>query len=190
MKMYKTIFTLLGGFALTAISACSSQSPMAQQVEQQAAVKAPPALVETATIKQGADVSFSHNYDGKTDLGVVEDFQIYIQEEYAAGTLDISINASEGLVLSADSQTSFSMAGDGVRTLNISVSAQNPNKYYVNLQARADDGSGQVMLRSYGVAVYVGDPKLYPKVEQKFTVQDTKDGGKIIVMEAEETIEK
>jgi len=190
MNIRKTMYAAVGAFALTAMSACSSQSPMAQQTEQQMAAKDQPVLVETATIKQGADVSFSHNYDGTTDPGFVESFQIFIQEGYEVGTLDIIMNASEGLTLSADSQTNFSMAGDGVRTLNISVSAQTPNKYYVNLQARADDGSGQAMLRSYGVAIYVGDPKLYPKVEQKFTVEDTKDGGKIIVLEAEETIEK
>ncbi|MBL4855259.1 MAG: hypothetical protein JKY25_13610 [Robiginitomaculum sp.] len=186
MTIYKTISAIVSGLALTAISACSSQGA----VEQQTVAKDQPILVETATIKQGADVSFSHNYDGNTDPGFVENFQIFIQEGYDAGTLDISMNASEGLTLTANSQTSFSMSGDAVRTLNISVSAQTPNKYYVNLQARANDGSGQVMLRSYGVAIYVGDPKLYPKVEQKFTVEDTKDGGKIIVMEAEETIEK
>jgi len=189
MNIRQTMYAAVGVFALAAMSACSSQSPMAQQTEQQTTAKDQPVLVETSTIKQGAAVSFKHNYDGKTDPGFVENFQISIQEEYAAGTLDISMNASEGLTLSVDGLTSFSMAGDGVRTLNISVSAQTPNKYYVNLQARANDGSGQVMLRSYGVAIYVGDPKLYSKVEQKFTVEDTKDGGKIIVMEAEETIE-
>ncbi|PHS37488.1 MAG: hypothetical protein COA91_09835 [Robiginitomaculum sp.] len=188
MKMYKIIPVLLASLALPAISACSNQSAVEQQVEQQTAAKAPPTLVETATIKQGADVSFFHNYDGKTDPGFTEDFQIFVQEQYASGTLDISMNASEGLTLSANGQTSFSMKGDEVRALNISVSAQNPGKYYVNLLASADTASGQVMRRSYGVAIYVGDPSLYPKAKQNGIVETTQDGGKIIVMQAEETI--
>ncbi len=186
MNILKTLSTVAGGLALTAISACSSQNV----AEQQTAVKDPAAMVETATIKQGADVSFSHNYDGKTDPGFTENFQIFVQEEYAAGTLDISMNASEGLTLTANEQASFSMVGEAVRTLNISVSAPTPGKYYVNLQARADAGNGQAMMRSYGVAIYVGDPKLYPKVKQNGVVVNTPEGGKIIVMEAEETIEK
>ncbi len=190
MKMHKIISVLLASLALPVISACSNQSPITQQVEQQAVAKSPPVQVETATIKQGADVSFSHNYDGKTDPGFVEDFQIFIQENYAAGTLDIDLNASEGLTLSTTGPTRFSMKGDAVRTLNMSVSAQTPGKYYVNVLASADTGNGQVMRRSYGVAIYVGDPALYPKAKQNGRVETTQDGGKIIVLPAEETIEK
>ena len=58
----------------------------------------------------------------------------------------------------------------------------------MNLLASADTASGQVMRRSYGVAIYVGDPSLYPKAKQNGIVETTQDGGKIIVMQAEETI--
>jgi len=182
MNMYKITSTILGGFALAAISGCSSHSTVE--------TKEQPIVMEKSTTKQGAAVSFTHNYDGRSEPGFVEDFQVFIQDEYDSGTLNISMTASEGLNLSSGGPTSFSMDGDAARTINVSVSAQTPGKYYVNLQAKADAGNGQAMMRGYGIAINVGDPKLYPETKQNVTVEDTKDGGKIVIMDAEETIDK
>ena len=74
------------------------------------------------------------------------------------------------------------------KTVDVRASAPAAGKYYVNFQAMADDGNGNTAPRAYSVAIYVGDKSGYKKSDQPSKIEETSDG-KIIVMDAEETIQ-
>ncbi len=181
MNMPKTMTTFLLGTTLIALQACSGNAATEASDNTVASNKSEYA-------KPGAAVDFSHNYDGHTKPGETESFQITVRERYQSGMLNISIATSEGLVLSSANHANFSMSYDSDKPIDVRVSAPAAGKYYVNFQAMADDGNGNTAPRAYSVAIYVGDKSDYKKPDQPSKIEET-DDGKIIVMDAEETIQ-
>jgi len=188
MKLHKTTTMLITGLALACAQGCSSQQTV--EAENQA-----PTVQDTKTVenynapyqKPGAAVTFTHTYKGHTELGVTDTFQVVMSERYESGTMSVSIRADEGLDVSADTlQAEFPMENSDNQVIDISVSAQASGKYYVNLLATVDDGTGQTMRRNYAIAIIVGDASAKPSPASG--IEETESGEKIIIMPAQETI--
>lgn len=190
MTKNKLITTLLISSAALILQACSSNSTTEANVTEAKIDPVKSAAVKDikSYVKPGAAVSFGSNYDGETGIGETEDIQITINEQYGSGTLTVNVSTDDGLSLvSGVTQFDFSMDSDDDMVIDLSVNAQTAGKYYINLQALADTGNGQVMPRTQSIAVYVGNKADYKKPKNTLKIEETGDG-KVIVMDAQETI--
>ncbi len=141
-------------------------------------------------MKPGASVYLTHNYDGKTAVGEIENITVTLTEAYDTGTLTATILPTDGLTIYSDTRMhSFAMNGAAEHTLNVQVSANTDGVYYLNLQMVVEDGTGNVMRRSGGVAIYVGANAL-PQKQRALIAGSADVAGEpgLIVMDAEEEI--
>lgn len=192
MTYQKTLFSGLIGFSLLAFGACSSASSTASASED-LALSAKAEQTQTDYLKPGAAIQFSHNYDGKTNPGEVENFQVFVKGGSLSGSLDIKMENNDGLTIYNDRKIQkFDVADDAPdgldQAMNISVGAQNPGRYYLNFLASSDQGGDTPMMRAYTIAIQVGDQPYVPELGKGMTLEETPTGEKVISMEAAETI--
>lgn len=193
MTLKNTLFSGLTGFGLLVLGACTSDNLTVGAVEE-AALAAKSDQKQTDYVKPGANITFSHNYDGKTVPGEVESFQVYVKGGSIVGGTEVKMNPPEGLKIYSDASvqklTIAQDAPDGLdHTMNISVGAQEPGRYYLKFIASADQGGESPMMRAFSVAIQVGDQPYVPKLGIGMTAEETPTGEKIITMSASETIE-
>lgn len=193
MNHSKLLFSGLVSLSLLALGACTSADTAVNETEKiTSATKAE--RTQTGYIKPGASVDFSHNYDGKTEPGEVETFQVFIKGGSLARNIDVKMAGTDGLKIYSDtaaqklSVAEYAPSGLDHR-MNVSVGAQTPGRYYLNFTATSGQGE-EKMMRAYGIAIQVGDQPFVPEPGTGMTVEDTPTGEKIITMEATETIEK
>jgi len=194
MKMNTNLLAVCAGAAFVILSGCTSQNSQAgspdQMVSADKITDKKPGDVPNSYVKPGAAITFTHNYDGQSKPGEIENFVVNVHEEYAAGDLTVNISADDGLDINfGGGQHSFSMADNADQVINVSVSASSPGRYYLNFQAAANSGNGQVLRRSYAIAIQVGDKSFNTKPSEGMNIQQTESGENIIIMDAEETIQ-
>ena len=192
MKHSKTFLSGLVGLSLLTLGACTSANTAVSENED-TSLTAKTDQNPTDYIKPGAAVEFSHNYDGKTQPGEIESFQVFVKGGSLTGGVNVKMENSDGLQLYSDPAVQkLSVAEDAPNrldhTMNVSVGAQEPGRYYLKFIATSDQG-GEPMMRAYGIAIQVGDQPYVPELGTGMTAQETPEGEKIISMEAKETSE-
>lgn len=192
MKHSKTLFSGLVGLSLLTLVACTSANTVVGENEDTILTEKTEQK-PTGYIKPGAAVEFSHNYDGKTQPGEVESFQVFVKGASLVGGVNLKVENDDGLQVYNDLTPQkldiAEDAPDGLdHTMDMRISAQNPGRYYLKFIASSDQGD-EPMMRSYGIAIQVGDQPYVPELGTGMTAQETPEGEKIITMEAKETIE-
>lgn len=190
MTTYKTI---LIGSVITAcmipLSGCVSDSPAIEASADAQTVSSE--QKSNGYIKPGAAVTFSHNYDGKTEPGEIESFQVFVKRKGAQGPINVKMESKGGLKVYNDTAVQKISAAQDTEdsaghTMNVKVGAQEPGRYYLNFFASSGEGE-EKMMRAYSVAIQVGDQPYVPELGKGMTAQETPEGEKIIVMDAKET---
>lgn len=193
MNIQNTFFSAIAGISLLSLAACSSNN-MSASASDEVSLAAKAEQKQTDYIKPGAAITFSHTYDGKTAPGEVETFKVFVKGGTIAGGVDVKMDNPDGLKIYSDAAIQklnvAEDAPDGLdHAMNISVSAQEPGRYYLKFVASADQGDGAPMMRAFSIAIQVGDQPYVPELGKGMTAQETPSGEKIITMEASETIE-
>lgn len=136
-------------------------------------------------IKPGAAIGHSHDLKKNYAIGDTATFTLKLGESYAAGTLRVNITGEGVDILATSGPTSFDMAsGDGHEML-ISFTANANGRHYINVQAAADVGDGNAMMRAFSLPVQVGTPTAQKPNPNMKTMDD---GQNIIEMDAQEEI--
>ena len=141
--------------------------------------------------KPGANIRFSHDLKHQITPGQSGSFALTLTEAYASGRLEVSLSAGEGLNLfSSSTVTSFDMASSDRHTMNVyfDTNADTPGRHYIGVTASVVDENGQASGRAYSVPVVVGDPLTHEKLNKTIVTADDGTGGRVIVMDAQETI--
>jgi len=193
MTYQKMIFSGLVGCSLLSLGACTSANSAATSSDA-STMSAKAEQIPTSYQKPGSAIQFSHNYDGKTDPGEIENFQVIVKGGSLKGAVNIKMESDGGLkIYNNTANQKFNIAEDAPdgldSTMDVSVGAQNPGRYYLKFIASSDQGENAPMLRAYAIAIQVGDQPYVPELGKGMTLEDTPSGEKVISMEAAETIE-
>lgn len=177
--MQKIYLLGLVSFAAALSSSCAASSDNMKNGEMKTSATA------QDYIKPGAAIGHSHDLKKSYDVGETATFTLKLGESYGAGTLRVNITGEGVDVVATSGPTSFDMARGDEHEMLISFTVNANGRHYINVQAAADVGDGNPMMRAISLPVQVG-----PAVAQKPNVdmKTMKDGENIIEMEAQEEI--
>lgn len=183
MPYLKTALSLIVTGGLCACTAATQQSaevqPQNTDVQGVAKVTAP-----IATVKPGADVTLNSILPKSMTSGSFQTVQLSFAESYNAGTMSVSIEPSEGLSLfGGSSSKAFDMAQPGGHVWNVDVKSDADGVYFLNVFAEA-----QGQPRSFSVRLDMGQTTQKMFDDAMPADGELMDGGKIRVLEADETI--
>lgn len=156
-----------------------------------AATAAPDAPAEAlhATVKPGAGVAFSHDYEGPIRAGERGSIGLTISEAYDSGILKLEVITDDGLdVFGSSVSKTLQMSGGETHNWRISFGAVKDGVQYLRIRAVAEPDGAPAAARSYAVRIDVGDTSAASEKSSGIPVTTTADGEAVIVMEAEETI--
>lgn len=128
--------------------------------------------------KPGANIRLSHNYDGSTAVGEVENIRLTFNEQYSSGEIYIQLKPDKLLVIEpATEDFTFSMEDKNSHDIDLSVSANTRGKYLLNIFASVMDNSGRVSNRIMAIAFYMGD-----KNHNQSKIQNSDATEKVIIL--------
>lgn len=141
-------------------------------------------LAPMSTVKPGANVSLNTTLPKSMVPGAFQTVKLQLIEGYTEGNLNVSIEPSDGLRLfgAAGSKT-FDMGRTNSHDWDVDVKAETDGVYFLNVFAEA---MGQP--RSFSVRVNIGQVTQKMFDDAMPADGELVDGGKIRVLEADETI--
>lgn len=142
-----------------------------------------------ATVKPGAALSFSHEFEGPLIAGEQGLVMLTISEAYTSGVLNVDVVVDEGLsVFGSSLSKTIQLSGGPDHIWPITVSAVQNGVQYLRIRAVTDIQGQPVSARSYAVRIDVGGNS--DASAQKTTPPTMMpDGDAVIMLEAEETSE-
>ena len=181
--MKSTIQSLFATGLMLALPACSN-SPEQPAAEQKIAKD----ITAQRTIKPGASVQITSDYDGKTSPFETETFTLTFTERYAAGTMKVKLTTTGELDLWTADEASFSMSGHDPHTLEVSLSSSVEGRHYLTANIMVETPDGMVFPATRGIAINVGAGASQQAKQAQTESEIRPSGNQVIEMEAEETI--
>ncbi|WP_298912891.1 hypothetical protein [uncultured Algimonas sp.] len=178
--------TLLAASCLAVgLAACSSATP---EAEHRAAHDHTAHSHDGATIKLGAPVAFAHTVDGDFSVGTYTDIVVSVSENAGTGAMDLSASGTDDLDVlgSTASLTIGDLGADDPTAWRIAVRPNADGVHYLNLFAQVRGGAEDGLTRAHSIRIDLGGGSA-AQTDNKVTVMD---GQRVVVMEAEETIEQ
>ena len=128
--------------------------------------------------KPGANVRLTHNYDGATAVGEIENIRLTLNEQYPSGEMKIQLKPDNLLVIDPASEYfTFSMEDKNSHDIELSVSANTSGKYLLNIFASVRDNSLRVSNRIMAIAIYVGDKNF-----EQSKIKNSNTAEKVIIL--------
>jgi len=190
-----TSFALITG-ALLGMSACTSGHKVSEDESALQALSAHDGEAKSAYTgyqKPSAAINFSHDFDGRGELGVTETINLRVDDAYPGGTMAFDVVTDNNLQVFENALLSetVSLDGETPRDYKIVFQPISEGIHNISIVAKVQTAQGQSMRQSFGITVYVGEA--YKPVKQSsHTGQNTQDltvSDGLVIMEAEETIE-
>ena len=142
-------------------------------------------IAPMVTVKPGASVTIDSVLPKFMTSGSYQTVQLRLNEQYNSGTLSVSIEPTAGLSLfGGSSSKTFDMAQPGVHVWDVDVKSDEDGVYFLNVFADADGQS-----RTFSVRLNMGQTSQKMFDDAMPADGEMSDGGKIRVLEAEETIQ-
>lgn len=158
-----------------------SDAPVAQSAAA-AVEKAAPGF--RATVKPGASVSLNSVLPKNMTSGTFQTVKLQLSDGYSQGMMSVKIVPSDGLSLfGGNTSKTFNMAAPGPHVWDVDVKADTDGVYFLNVFAEA-----QGQPRSFSVRLDMGVVTQKMLSDALPSEGELVDGGKIRVLEAEETI--
>ncbi|MDG2018456.1 MAG: hypothetical protein P8J25_03315 [Porticoccaceae bacterium] len=133
--------------------------------------------------KPGANVRLSHNYDGTTAVGEIENLQLSFTEQYSSGKMYIRLKPDASLTIEPATQNFvFSLDNAKSHPLELSVSANFAGKHLLNILASVIGETGRVSNRVMAIAFYVGD-----KTIKQSKALNSDAANKVIILPSQES---
>ena len=188
MNRFGSAAILVSAFLAAGCAQSQSDAPVAA-IEAKVETTTKVQLVQPATIKPGAAVSFTHKARSAVQPGENGTLDLTLIEGYPAGNLTLGITGSDGLVVStAQSGQSLSMKGADSHQISVTYRAETNGVFYVNVLAKTDTLDGVTSARAYSARVEIGDVTGLEKPKTDLPLDTNASGETVIIMEAEETI--
>ena len=128
--------------------------------------------------KPGANVRLTHNYDGATNAGEVENLSLTLIEQYSSGQMYIQLKPDTSLAIEPETKEFiFSMEGNKSHNIDLSIRANSNGKHLLNIFASVMDNSGRVSNRIMAIAFYVGDKNL-----EQSKIKNSNAAEKVIIL--------
>ena len=183
MSYLKTIFCVAAIGSLTACSAATQQSADHSH-EGSEHVHSSKGERHVATVKPGASVQMNPVLPKSMSAGSFQTVQLRFADGYNEGSLSVNLQPSAGLSLfgGAASKT-FDMTNASEHVWDVDVKAETDGVYFLNVFAEA-----QGQPRSFSVRLDVGQVTQKMRDEALPAQGKLTDGGKIRVLDAQETI--
>lgn len=142
----------------------------------------------TEFIKPGAAIAMTHDYDGQTQSGHIEQFTATLEHIYENGFLTLTLNASDGLDLISDSnaQTVSATPGSTI-SVPIQISSIQNGQHYIGLDIVYEDFAGAQSRRALSIPITIGD-KADNKPNVKSEPLDSISSKGLVIMTAHEEI--
>ena len=169
------------------VSACAASTDKAETKVAETNAAEPQVakvIAPLTTVKPGASVTMDSVLPKSMSSGSYQTVQLRLNEQYNSGTLSVSIEPTEGLSLfGGSSSKTFDMAQPGVHVWDIDVKSDEDGVYFLNVFADAEGQS-----RTFSVRLNMGQTSQKMFDDAMPADGEMSDGGKIRVLEAEETI--
>lgn len=183
--MLNLIKVALAASLICSVAACA---PAAEKIETASAAKTIETPSKTfepvATVKPGANVSMTSALPKFMTSGTFQTVQLRFDEAYTDGTMTVTIEPSAGLRLfGGTASKTFNLAVPGTHLWDLDVKSDTDGVYFLNVFANA-----QGEARSFSVRLDMGTTTQKMFDEAMPADGELSEGGKIRVMEAEETI--
>ena len=120
-------------------------------------------------LKPGAAVTFSHNYDGFSELNQSSNVTLTFKERYDFGDLTITFATTDGLIIRSTRQSYiFTMLDTDTHDINVSLSPTKEGKHYLTIFVSVNNTRKSPLSRVFALAVKVGEnnssqPSVAPK---------------------------
>ena len=144
---------------------------------------------QAATVKPGANVSFSHEFVRNPIVGGPQLVRLTIDEAYETGQLEVEVVKNDGVNIVQNRSTVINLALADRHTWDLQFETPQTGRFYIGVLATIKDGSRTVAHRAYSIPVYVGDVSTYQREAEGLSLEQTPEGEPIVTMNAQETIE-
>jgi len=175
----------LSSVLVCGLAACAASADEEAELKTMTPVASSKTIAPVATVKPGASVSMTSALPKSMTSGSFQTVQLRFDEAYADGTMTVKVVPTAGLNLfGSTGDRTFNMAVPGTHVWDLDVKADADGVYFLNVFAEAQ---GEV--RSFSVRLNMGvtTQKMFDNAMP--ADGDLVDGGKIRVLDAEETIE-
>ncbi len=178
MIMHKIYLLGLTSLMISAASGCAASSDVAQSEPVKIAAS-------QGYIKPGASIVYSHDLGNRYEVGETVTFQLKLGESYETGVMRVNIASEAVQLLATSGPTAFDMSRGAEHEMSISFTAPANGRHYINVQASADIGDDNPMIRAFSIPVQVGSVQAQ---KPNANMETMPDGESIIVMDAVEEI--
>lgn len=139
---------------------------------------------QVATVKPGASITLNPVLPKTMSSGAYQTVRLELQDGYGEGVMSVNVVPSDGLSLfGSTSSKTFNMAAPGPHVWDLDVKADTDGVYFLNVFSEA-----QGQPRSFSVRLDMGVVTQKMLSDAMPSEGELIDGGKIRVLDAEETI--
>lgn len=175
----------LSSALLCGLAACAAAVEEDAMSKTTAPVKAVKTTAPVVTVKPGASVSMTSVLPKSMTPGAFQSVQLRFEEAYADGIMTVRVEPSDGLSLfGGTGSKTFNLSVPGTHIWDVDVKADVDGVYFLNVFAEA-----QGQARAFSVRLNMGATTQKMFDDAMPADGELTDGGKIRVMDAEETIE-
>lgn len=187
IKTMKILTHIISASCLFALAGCAEVN--AQDKVQNKVQAKHDHVADISSVKPGAAVSLSHDYDGHTELGALETVTLSINHLYKSGTLSAAILPSAGLdIISNLAPQQTKISAGSVMQLYVQFSTLNSGAYNLNVEIIHEDAFGQQMRRTLSVPIMAGDVDMQKKSGIERAAANKAKSTGLIVLPAQESI--
>ncbi|MEP3653710.1 MAG: hypothetical protein ABJO36_02340 [Litorimonas sp.] len=177
MSYSKLVLTVIAIGGIAACSAATQKTTTTENVDKK--------MAHATTVKPGASVTLDSALPESMTSGSFQTVQLRFSEAYSDGPMSVKIEPSEGLrFFGGESSKTFDMSQSGPHLWTVDVKADVDGVYFLNVFAEA-----QGQPRSFSVRLDMGATTQKMFDDAMPADGELSDGGKIRVLEAEETIQ-
>jgi hypothetical protein len=181
----RALALLISASSALVFSACSAQSTVADHQPKSSQAAGGAHTHGMKTVKPGAALTFTHEFDGEFQVGAYSDVIISFDDQYRSGQVKLIASGSDSLdVLSSTARKTMSV-GSG-EDWRVAVKPHHDGVHYLNIIGQVDS-NGLSAVRTHAIRIDLGgktqDPVTAGKAELRTIGQE-----QLAVFEAQEEI--
>ena len=185
MSYFKTVICLAAAVGFSACSASTQDATEAKVAESAEVMVKTKTMTPVATVKPGANVTLNSVLPKAMTSGAYQTVQLRFTEAYNDGQMAVRVEPTAGLkVFGGTASKTFDMTKSGAHVWDLDVKSDVDGVYFLNIFAEA-----QGEPRTFSVQLKIGQTTQKMFDDAMPADGELTDGGKIRVLEADETIQ-
>ncbi len=137
--------------------------------------------------KPGANVVFRHNFQGQTNPGDTENFELYFKlaNNYRGQILRLTFNPGSALILTHPSQLEWAITSNEIR-VPLQLNSQKEGKHFLGIQVEIIDENGNSAYRVFEMAIRSGN--VLEKSQKPVNTVHHENGRRLQILKSEERL--